>query len=166
MEPTGEPQWLEPPVDAQIRLMKQGLQAAQAARDLRPHLIDLLTPIAKPNAMDEEASQCRRQLIGEINRRQLRTAFHLVDGVIRQEFYAPMVNGPAEHMVSHVYANLATALTSGELERLRCCPHCGSFHVVRKNYRDRFCPGHARLYYDESNKAKYRVYQSRSKHSS
>jgi hypothetical protein len=159
-EPTGPLENLVP------MSAEQTLQTFQALRSLRPHLIDLLTPIADPYPMEKHASQYLRVLIGEINRRGLRAGFRLVNGTVHQDFFPPSNQGAAQSMVSSIYSSVATTLVSGELKLLRRCPHCGKFFLALKDPRARFCPGrpgHARLYYDEPSRARDRVYKSRSK---
>jgi hypothetical protein len=61
----------------------------------------------------------------------------------------------------YFYGLIIEACMTGEIRKLRHCPHCGVFFMAAE-FRQVFCnPGHARLYYDNPKRAKDRVYKSR-----
>ena len=61
-----------------------------------------------------------------------------------------------------VYKIIADALVAGDLALLRRCGYCRKFFIAI-DPRNRFCPGHMRLYYDDSGRAKLRVERSRAR---
>jgi hypothetical protein len=154
------------------RHIKEALTAYNTVDALRPRLIELLAPVAeipersstddaKKRAAEKRIAQERRfkalcKLTWAINSQGLLIRFNVLpakggDWRVEQTVIPP--NTSPEAIPTNLYDSLAAALVSGELDLLRRCPHCKRFFVALKDRRQRFCPGHMRLYYDHPSKA-------------
>ncbi len=154
---------------------------------IRQGLIADLLPIAESPAAPLTRHQIRgylEDLTGKLNQMKFEARFNISEEVkkdtprggrnrgqrfsrglgewmITIDFSAGVPYAPSRDF----YGMIAEGLVSGALALLRRCPYCQRFFTA-KSPREIFCvpkhgPRHSRLYYDELERAKQRVYNSR-----